>query len=393
MLLGDIPGKQDTALKLLHPLLQQFYNHIPNAPFGHMLDCAVRFCFHLLNKDSDTMGEDQVRSRNLTLLIRIIVHHPYWDRRKSFTVAQFDLLMNYHLHICEGTDYDLINATFWMLEFGSSNTPERMRCYIDTIIRFMREEATCASALHAAWATVIEIASMAQDDESLREDFSKALASVVLLDPKRTMLPDNPFKEISFFNWSRDIPYLELLCTLTRHPTWHLQLHQNGHFDNCLVIAKTLLSQNGDLFAAQKYAVTSVAHIFAIIDALGDETHPFFNTVQAYPRWPLALHAWDYIFDTDLSQMSTEDDWGTISRKGFLDSLPSLIAYARKQSNDNNEPLIVLVEQVCHRLDEEKQQGRQGDAQHVHDTSLWYEETSALRHQIRMSLDASLTDI
>ena len=120
---------------------------------------------------------------------------------------------------------------------------------------------------------------MAEHDESLREDFSKALASVFLLDPKWTTLP---FKEISFFNWSRNVPHLELLCTLTRDPTWHLQLHQNGHLDNCLVIAKTLLSQNGDLFASQKYAVTSVAHIFAIIDALGDETHPFLNTVQAY---------------------------------------------------------------------------------------------------------------
>ena len=91
--------------------------------------------------------------------------------------------------------------------------------------------------------------------------------------------------------------------------------------------------------------------------------------------------------------MLTEDNWGTISRKGFLDSLPSLVAYARKQSNDGDEPLIVLVEKVCHKLDEEKQQREQGDAEHVHDRSLWYEEISALRDQIRELLDASQTDV
>ena len=389
VLLGDIPGRQDIALKLFHPLLQDFfYNHCDTLKRVVMLGPAIRFCFRLLEEDPDTTGEDQIRSRNLALLIHFIFHYRSWDTSNSFTPAQFGLLVDYHLHICEGTDYDLINATFWMLEHGSSNNPEQMRRYIDTIIRFMGEETTCVSTLHAAVTIQVELASMAQHDESLREDFSKALASAVLLDPTQTMLADNPFK--SHFVWFRDRAYLQLFCTLAQDPTWHLQLHQNGHFDN---LAKTLLSQNGALFEVHNYAAASVAHTFAIIDASGDKTHPLFNMVRAYPRRPLVLRAWKYIFDTYFFRDPTEFNWIMLSREGYLDSLPSLIAYARKQSNNNDKPLITLVEQMCSKLDEEMQQRGQGGTQHTHDRSLWYEEISALGNQILALVDASLKDV
>ena len=356
MLVGDIPGRQDTALKLLHPLLQQVYSYSTTSPPSRMCDRVLRFCFHLLEEDSDTMGEDQVRSRNLALLVHIIVRHPDWDPRRSFTAAQFDLLMDYHLHICEGTDYDLIKATFRILELGSSNNPERIRRHIDTIIRFMGVEITCISALRAAL-TIREIASITRHDGSLREHFSKALASAALLGPTDTWLTENRFK--SYLVQYRNTAYLQLLCVLAQDPTWYLQLHQNGHFDNCLAIVKTQLTRNS--IVSRGYAAP-VAHICAIIDALGDETLPLFNTVRAYPRWPLVLEAWKYIFNTPFFRQPTEDNWITVSREDYLDSLPSLIAYARKQSNDNEEPLIVLVEQVCRKLDERKQRREQGDA-------------------------------
>ena len=378
MLVGDIPGRQDTALKLLHLLLQQFHSQNTTSPPNSMFDRVIRLCFQLL----DTTDEDQVRSRNLARLIHFLFHHRFWDTRNSFTAAQFDLSMDYHLRICEGTDYNLIKGTFWMLELGSSNDPERMRRYIDTIIRFVGEETTCVSTLRAASAIRVEIASVTQDDESLREGFSQVLASAVLLDPKQTMPADKPFKEISSFYWARDRPYLQLLCTLAQYSTWHLQLHQNGHFDNCLAIAKMLSSQKDGLFHAGKYAA-SVAHIFAIIDASGDETHPVFYTVRAYPRRLLVLHTRDYIFKSSFFRWPTEDNWITLSREGYINSLPSLIAYARKQFNDNEESLLVLVEQACRKLDEEKQQLEQGDAQHAHDRSFWYEAISALLEGIK----------
>ena len=391
VLVDEIPGRKDTALKLFHPLLQ--YSDSQGRTIEHMeiMERVIKFCFHLLGDDPDTaQGEDQVRSRNLALLIPFIVRNDFIDERKSFTMAQFDLLMNYHLHICEDTDYNLIKDTFQLLEFGSPNYPKRMRRYIDTIIRFMGEETTCIYALRAAPAIRAEIASMTQDDESLREDFSKALASAVLLDPKQTTLADNPFTEVSFFNWLRDEAYFQLLCTLAQDPTWHLQLHQNGHFDNCLVIAKTLFSQKDDYFGCY---LPPVAHIFALMDAWVDETYPLFNTVQAYPRRPLVLRAWKHIFNTDFFQRPAGYNWGELSSSGYLDSLPSLVGYARKQFNDDDEPLIALVEQMCRKLNEETQRREQGDTQHVHGRSVWYKEISALGNQIRPFLDASLKDV
>ena len=383
VLLGDIPGRQDIAQKLLPSLLQHSRDAgYPSGLDDMFEDRIIRLFFYFLNKDPT--GEDHVRSRNLALLIHTIDDHLFREG-KSFTASQFGLLMDYHLHICQGTDYDLINATFRMLRIGPTSNPERMRCYIDTIIRFMGEKTTSISALRAAWAIRVEIASMTRDDESLHEDFSKALASVLLLYPRQTTLRDNPFKEPSFFDWSRDEPYLRLLCTLAQGSAWHLQLYQDGHIDNCLAIAQTLLSQFDNCYAAP------VAHIFAIIDASGDKTHPFYNTVQAYPRRHLVLHAWDYIFDKYFLRMLTEDNWRTNLHEGYLNSLPSLIVYARKESNGNDEPLFALVEEFCRKIEERKQH-EQGDAQQGHDWSLWYKEISGLWNQIQALLDASLED-
>ena len=390
VLLGDIPGRQNIAQKLLPPLLQQFRiahaGYFDNPMFD---DRVIRSFIHLRNKHP--IGKDHVRSRNLAILIHIMDNRLTRDRMQSFTVAQFDLLMDYHLHICEGTDYHLISATFRILKYGPSNYPDRMRCYIDTIIRFMEEDATYESALFAASEIRVEIASITQHDESLREDFSKALASAVQLCHRQTTLANNPFEKTSFFDILCDIPYLDTLCTLAQYPTWHLQLYQNGHFDNCFTIANRLLSENDAFVHAHKYAA-SVAYVFAIIDTLGGETHPLFNTVRAYPRWPLVLKAWDSIFDFRFSRMLTEDKWRSISRQGYLDRLPSLVIYARKESKDSDEPLIALVEELCRKLEERKQQCEQGDAQHVHDWSLWYKEISGLGNQIRTLLEASLPD-
>ena len=171
VLVGDIPGRHDTALKLFHPLLRQFCSHLPEKHFHRttlndtVVDRAIRFCFHLLEEDLDTTGEDQVRSRNLAFLIHIFVKYEsiFWVTRNSFTAAEFDLLVDYHLHICEGTNYNLIEDTFSMLAYSPPNTlsSERMRHYTDSIIRFMGEETTCFSALDAAMAMKIEIVSMA----------------------------------------------------------------------------------------------------------------------------------------------------------------------------------------------------------------------------------------
>jgi hypothetical protein len=73
-----------------------------------------------------------------------------------------------------------------------------MRHYMEIMIHFMALDPTRTAALQAAQAVRSEVASMGQDDKSLREHFSKALATAVLSDA--APLNENSFKDISFFH-------------------------------------------------------------------------------------------------------------------------------------------------------------------------------------------------
>ena len=382
----DIPGQHDIALKLVHPILQDFVKSAFIFRDRRLFDRALKFWFRLLEEDPGALGKDEVRSRSLAILIGLIARSGFWDPKDWCTPAQFDLLVDYHLYICEGADYDLIRYTFELLEGlpRSPSTPDRMRRYIDTMIRFMGQKITRDEALRAALSVRSIVASIGRDNESLREQFSTALATAILSDASHTALNDNPFKEISAFSWFPDIAYLRLLCTLFQEPTWYPQLHQNSHFNNCLTIADTLTSQRTARF--DDYAVY-VAHIFAIIDASGEQ--PYFNAVQTYPSWPLILRAWKYIFRLKFFEEATEDNWKWLSDNIYLKPLPSLVAYARKRCDNRKETLVGLVEQVCYKLDEEKQQRERGDAQNLQDSSFGHRGIPDLGKQIRELLDAT----
>ena len=348
VLVGDIAGSHEIATKLIHPLLQ--YGEYVPVWDNRLVYRGLNFCFRLLEEGAP--GKDHVRDNSVARLIRILEHHSYGLKMDGWTQAQFDMLVDYHLHICEGTDHDAsaIRCTFSMLRTlgGSPSTPDRMGCYIETMIRFMSHNfITCFMAVRAAWVLRSAVASMGQDNESLRERFSKAFASMILLFT-RTPLNHNPFTEITFFLSHRDMPYLMLLCTLAQEITWQPQLHQTGHFDNCLAIAKTL-STEIDPYHDQ-YAV-SLAHIFVTIDD-SDEGHPLFHLLQAYPSWPLLLRAWRFIFNLDFfegeNRMHVIDE---LSPEDCLTALPSLVSFARKHCVDQDEALLAMVEHVFSELD------------------------------------------
>ena len=174
MLVGNIAGCHETALKLIHPLLQYGEYYIP---ILHQNDCmlywALNFCFRLLEESAP--GEDHVRDNSVASLIRIL--HHYYSRLKGvkYTPTQFDMLVDYHLHICEGTDHDTISNTFIVLMSlgGPPSTHDRMGRYIDTMICFMGHENRWMAPLRAAWVLRSAVASMGQDNESLRERLIK----------------------------------------------------------------------------------------------------------------------------------------------------------------------------------------------------------------------------
>ena len=370
MLVGDIAGSHETALKLIHPLLQDCDNHIPIF-WDDRLDRVLNFCFRLLEEGA--LGEDDIRDNSVVRLLRILDHHYYRLQWISWTPAQFDMLVDYHLHICEGTDHDAISCTFMVLMGlgGSPSAPDQMCLYIDTMIHFMGHETTCIAALRAACVLRSAVAAMGRDNESLRGRFSKALASVIPL--------NNPLPKITFFHRYRDMTYLILLRTLAQEITWQLQLHQTGHFDNCLAIAKTLSTEGNRRY--DEYAVP-VAHIFAIIDD-SNEGRPLFHLL---PSWQLLLQAWRFIFNLDLFEGANIYARDVLSTEDCLTALPSLTLFARRHCDDQDEVLLTVVEQVCSELGKETQQCKQGETESMQHIIPRY---PALGKQMRQLLETA----
>jgi hypothetical protein len=391
VLLNEIqePRWLENALKLIHPLLQDSKTDIFIFRDRRTCERALKFCCRLLEDDSDTLGDDQVRSKSVAILIRDIVYANDSDEPLPHTQTQFDLLVDYLIHICEGTDSQVISDTLWVLSWmgGSPSTRDRTHRYIDTIIRSMGQENTHRSALRAACAVRSLVASVGQDDESLRDHVSEALASAALSNAPQTSIDDNPFMDISFFDSFRDMPYLRLLCVLCQDPTWHPQLHHNGHFDNCLAIAKALSSQGHDYIG--EYAVP-VAHIFATMHASGD-VRPLVTEDQVYAIWPLILRAWRYIFDLRVFGGARTARWREPSTMECINAIPSLVEYARKRQGQSEETdhLLVLVEKACRKLDEDEPQHEQDGAQRIRDDPFWQQILPVLRKQISESLDAT----
>ena len=366
ILVGDIPGSQwhEAALKLVHPLLQAIdkeygYGGLriigKEYGYGDELQRCLKFCFRLLEEDIDAMGEDQVRS--IAILLRWLTRYPFGSSTKH-TQGQVDLLVDYHLQICEGTDHKAIDVTFEVLaRLGASpSTQGRMRRYIDTMIQYLK---ITPEALHASWAVRSAIISLGQEDESFRARFAKALSSVRL-----GQLPDGTIWTKKASTFGSHLTCLKFLCLLSQVPAWHPQLHQSGHFDNCLAIVDVLPSGENNLFG--RALAVPVAHILAIMDASGDK-NPFFKTVQGYPSWPVILQAWRYIFIPNPpkgSLVKFVGDWHLLSTAECIAALPPLVASARRRCSNSEEPVVIaLVEQAFHQLNEERQNHEQDGSQ------------------------------
>ena len=358
VLLGDIPGRgwQPRALELLPSLLQHFFKNGTYFRYRFTNERCIRYCFHLLEEASSTEAEDIVRSRTVASLIHHFRCLAHWKPRNWYTQREFDHLVDYQLQICQGTDYDTIKHTFHMLSVlcGTPSTQGRMRRYADTMIQFMGQKLwVFYPTLIAAFQVRKDVALIGRDDATFRKDFSTKLA-IVLTDATQPVPHDmNPFGKASFLNWGRDILYLYLLSTLSQDVTWQPHLRQSGHFDNCVVIADTMSYTRHNFWDA--YAVP-VAHILANIDASGVHT----------PVWPLILRAWRYIFNQVFFGGEIEEaPFHLLSNKDCLEALPIIAAFARRRGNDKQQALITLVEQVCNKLDEEKQFRQQGEFQGI----------------------------
>ena len=395
VLVGDIEHEWHFyALMLLPPLVEDYLNKDSDdrrrstwLDGRRLSEWCFKSCLRLLEEGTpteDTMAG--IRSKRIATLIHFCVLHPFSNPNDWFTQTHLDLLVDYHIRICQGSDYDAVYYTFTILGWlrGSPSTQDRICRYIDTMIRFMGQEETRDSALIAACSVPTALASMDDNDESLREHFSKALASAIMphfrADATRFGLN---------FRGKNLITYLRLLCALSQEPAWQLHLHHKGHFDNCLVIADavTSLSAQGEEHY-DEYAVY-VAHILANIDASG-EVHPFYASVQAYPSWPLILRAWKFIFSINFLGWTHANDW-TDAPTNHLEALPSLITYSRKRCQGKHEDLIMLIEQACQKLDGEEQQREGNEVEGIRPSSR--QESRVLAQEVMVLLESALGDV
>ena len=308
----------------------------------------------------------------------------YWLGPPDWHIPQqFNLLVDYLMRVCKGTDYNAIGDAFRVL--GSLHgSPDNLDNYIETAIRIMElpvdnldPRVAHYAAMNAACTIRKDFVSLGRNDGLLRYRFLHALASTVRADIPQHVSSQNdgPSKTRSVFLVDRDLCYLKLLCTLVQQSAWHGQLQRSGHFDKFLEIAQTLPVMPIELYGAHALYVT---HIFAIIDALGEE-HPILEAVRLYPSWPLVLKAWCHIFSFGFFEEATEENWKYIASTDCLEALPYLVAYAMKywerwDAKEETRRLIQLIGQVCIKLGEEKyRRGRDV-------TSLGYKDDTALGH-------------
>ncbi|KAG1895231.1 uncharacterized protein F5891DRAFT_1059783 [Suillus fuscotomentosus] len=109
---------------------------------------------------------------------------------------------------------------------------ERLIACMDSNIPFHLRHA----ALRAAHSAREEIASIDTiDDARLREmvltNLSPAIMSVVCLHP--SPMPANDGSD-RFFDYHRDLCYLEIIFALARNSIWHPHLSQDRHIDRCI---------------------------------------------------------------------------------------------------------------------------------------------------------------
>ena len=398
VLVNDIPYHDwhFYALKLLPPLVEDYlkmnsddrcqitwYNVRRGSTWinvRRLSEWCFKCCLGLLEEGTPT-EDTMVSDKRVATLLRFCALYPFSNPKDWFTQTHLDLLVDYHLRICKGSDYHAVEHTFAILGWlrGSPSTQDRKCRYIDTTIRFMGQKETHDSALYAACSVPIALASVDVDNGLLRERFSKALASAIMPHSRADVRPFTLWPNIL-------ITYLRLLCALSQDPAWQLHLHHNGHFDNCLVVADTLSTQGGK--SHDEYALY-VAHILAKIDASG-YVHPFYASVQAYPCWPLILRAWKLIFDRTFFERRFDDDWKFAPIK-HLEALPSLITFSRKRCQGKHEDLIMLIEQACQKIDGEEQQREGNEVEEIRPSG--HQESRALAEKVMVLLSSAQRDV
>ncbi|KAG2091859.1 uncharacterized protein F5147DRAFT_723141, partial [Suillus discolor] len=147
------------------------------------------------------------------------------------------------------------------------------------------------AALRAAHSAREEIASIdAIDDARLRAivltNLSPAIMSVVCLHPSPTPANDGPDR---FFDYHRDLCYLEIIFALARNPIWHPRLSEDRHIDRCIsMIPKCCNSED---YSQHAFCIAGIL----LRIAPGQTSHKSLDSVTEQQWWDVMRCAWYYL--------------------------------------------------------------------------------------------------
>ena len=386
LMLKELPGDalhgatmSPRALKLLRPWSLYIEKHSAVRPSKNN-EVSIRYlklAIHLLQLGQyrGTIDEsgDPVMSQRVNAALRLglyfsgykgndliwnfLAHHVlaselimyHWAAPEWYTPEHCDLLLDFLVQIFRGHDYTATGNVFIVLgSLRGFPSASRRGLYVQALIHSMGSEMPAFvshAALNAACMIRTELVSIVQDNNALQSQFSEALFSAAQVgEPTASSHPE------SILYKERDLCYLRLLCTLSKHDIWHDHLRQHGHFARCLTIALTLkgIQRNRvDRWYFAAYGVY-IAHIFAIMDGCGVFTEPEFSQAAlVYKSWPFTLEALCFIFSFTFFVAPNKHNWEVLLNTSYHEALPHLVRQAETMQNtEETRELIRLVKRV-----------------------------------------------
>ncbi|KAG1820660.1 hypothetical protein EV424DRAFT_1402566, partial [Suillus variegatus] len=167
-----------------------------------------------------------------------------WDaslplQRGSRTPEDFDWLVDYLDYIYAADHEAAYDILLLLGSMGVSCSPAKQHLFVESLIACMDSNMPPHlrhTALRAAHSARDEIASInAIDDASLWDIVLSRLSSAILsvLFPHPGTAPTNDDPD-HFFDYDRDLCYVELVCALARNSNWRPHLSEDHHIDRSI---------------------------------------------------------------------------------------------------------------------------------------------------------------
>ncbi|KAG2056253.1 hypothetical protein BDR06DRAFT_298612 [Suillus hirtellus] len=218
---------------------------------------------------------------------------PVWPGN-SHSPEDFDWMVDY-LNDIYSDDHEAAYDILLLLgTIRGSCSPAKQHLFIERLIACMDSNIPFHlrhAALRAAHSAREEIASIdVIDDARLREmvltNLSPAIMSVVCLHP--SPMPANDGSD-RFFDYHRDLCYLEIIFALARNSIWHPHLSQDRHIDRCISMIPKYC--NSEYYSQHAFYIAGI--LLQIAPEQSSDTSLYSVTEQQW--WDVMRCAWYYL--------------------------------------------------------------------------------------------------